>query len=135
MISPHGTGGNTGDKSQELGDKHAKGREGTKTEQCQDGERGGCGGNLDDTLDLGQATRTKGVLDVAGHAEGKRLGKAVEHAVQQGCGDTQRATDTQAQGDNAHVLHRRVRKAALEVVLAKHRKCRHQNGQRARPGW
>ena len=38
---PHGTGGNTGDKSQELGDKHAKGREGGKTEQRQDGERGG----------------------------------------------------------------------------------------------
>ena len=55
----------------------------------------------------------------------------MEHAVQQGRGDTQRATDTQAQGDNAHVLHRRVRKAALEVVLAKHRECRHQNGQRA----
>ena len=69
-------------------------------------------------LDLVQVAGVVEVLDVTGHAEGERLGEAMEDAVQQTGGDTERTTDTQAQRDHADVIDGGVREAALDIVLA-----------------
>ena len=128
---PDGTGLNAGHEGEELGDEQGERREGGEREQGDDGERCRDGSDLDDALDLVQVAGVVDVLDVTGHAEGERLREAVEDAVQQAGGDTERATDTQAQRDHADVVDGGVREAALDIVLLKDAQGGHQDGQRA----
>src|SRR6266496_4560596 len=119
-------------QDRELAEEGAEGRRAGDGEEAGQEERPGHGQPPRRPAHLVHELRAVGAVDVAGREEEDALREPVAHGVEHGARGG-RAAEPEPQGEDAHVLDRRVRQHPLEVALPDHEDGGERHGEEPHP--